>query len=202
MSALLRRMMLRQYLAPDPDPAGGAPSSGPAPSPSQAPAEPQTFSREYVRELREEAATQRRSRQEAEAQAKTHEENAKKAAAEAEAKVTAAQTAANDRIIRAELKAEALKAGMVDLDGLKLADLSKVKLNAETGEVEGAEALMTDLKKAKPFLFGAPASTSHAGTKPPKPGDPEVKDARTMTAEEYAKERAKIRRGELPTAKA
>lgn len=202
MSALLRRMMRQVYMAPDPDPTGGAPSPGPAPSPSPAAHEPATFSREYVTELRQESATQRRARQEAEALAKTHEETAKKAAAEAEAKIAAAQTAANERIIRAELKAEAIKAGMVDLDGLKLADLSKVKLNAETGEVEGAEALMTDLKKAKPFLFGAPANTSHAGTKPPKPGDPEVKDARTMSKEDYVKERDKIRRGELPTVKA
>ena len=79
----------------------------------------------------------------------------------------AAQTAADQRIIRAELKAEALKAGMVDLDGLKLADLSKVKLN-DAGEVEGADALMTELKKSKPYLFGTPGTTSNTTTNAPK----------------------------------
>ena len=162
--------------------------------------ESEHFSREYVTELRNESKTQRLARQEAEALAKTHEDNAKKAQTEADAKVAAAQAAANERIIRAELKAEAVKAGMVDIDGLKLADLSKVKLNETTGEVEGAEALMAELKKSKPYLFGDPGSTSHTGTKPPKPGDVVVKKATEMSKEEYAKAKADIKSGKLPQA--
>ena len=41
------------------------------------------------------------------------------------------------RLIHAELKAEAVRAGMIDLDGLKLIDFSEAKLN-ERGEVDGA----------------------------------------------------------------
>lgn len=37
---------------------------------------------------------------------------------------------AERRLIRAELKAEAVRAGMVDLDGLKLLDLSALRLSA------------------------------------------------------------------------
>jgi hypothetical protein len=69
------------------------------------------------------------------------------------------------RLIKAELKAEAIRAGMVDLDGLKLIDPSEVKLGAD-GEVEGAPALMTQLKRAKPWLF-AGASLSSTATPPP-----------------------------------
>ena len=104
---------------------------------------------------------------------------------------------ANDRVLRAELKASALKAGMVDLDGLKLADLSKVKLN-DAGEVEGADALMEELKKAKPYLFGATKTTS-SDVKPPARKDNEPKKATDMTKEEYAAERQKIARGIFPT---
>src|SRR5580698_7042431 len=69
------------------------------------------------------------------------------------------------QLIRAELKAEAIRAGIVDLDGLKLVDPSEVKLSAD-GEVEGASALMARLKKAKPWLFSA-ASLSSTAMPPP-----------------------------------
>ena len=44
------------------------------------------------------------------------------------------QKDARSRLIRAELKVEAVRAGMVDLDGLKLFDLGDVQLNAD-GEI-------------------------------------------------------------------
>ena len=71
---------------------------------------------------------------------------------------------------------------MVDLDGLKLADLSTVKLN-EAGDVEGAEELMAAMKKAKPYLFGA-ANTGNPKD-PPPPNDPKAKNAKDMTDAEY-----------------
>ena len=195
MSFLLRRMMHRVME----ENAGDGKSGGGGGGGSQ---ESETFSRQYVTELRQENAAQRVARQDAERRAAEAETNLKKLGEESTAKITAAQTeaqtAANDRIIRAELKAEAIKAGMVDLDGLKLADMSTIKLN-DKGEVEGADALMADLKKAKPYLFGAQV-TSHVDTKKPKPGDPGPVDAKKMSKEEYAKARADIRRGILPTA--
>ena len=56
-------------------------------------------------------------------------------------------------LVRAELKAEAVRAGMIDLDGLKLVDPADVRVN-EAGEIEGAAMLMQKLRRAKPWLFG------------------------------------------------
>lgn len=157
------------------------PNPNPAPNPAPNSATG-TFSAEYVKELRAENASYRTRAQEAVTKAEAAEAAAKKATEDATNTVTAAQKAANDRIIRAELKASALKAGMVDLDGLKLADLSKVKLN-DAGDVEGADALMEEMKKAKPYLFGA-SNTSNPSSTPPKPGDNAPKKVSEMTPEE------------------
>ena len=135
-----------------------------------------------MRELRAENKGWRLKADGLEKERDTHKTAAEKAAADAEEKIKGVQSAADERIVRAELKAAALKAGMVDLDGLKLADLSKVKLNA-AGEVEGAEALMEEMKKAKPYLFGvANSSSTHT---PPGRTPPEKKAAKDMTDAEY-----------------
>lgn len=194
--SLLMQKLLRRYMAPEGEggaTGGGAgtPPAGSAPAPAT-PREPETFSKEYVRELREENKGYRLKAQEMERKAQEAEDRAKKAAEEGEAKGKEAETKAEQRVIRAELKAAAIKAGMVDLDGLKLADLSAVKLNPETGEVEGAEALMESLKKSKPYLFGA-AHSSTPGT-PPNPKTPEAKKATEMSREEYEKARREITR--------
>lgn len=164
---------------------GGGGGGGPKPAP-----QPETFSREYVTELRGENASYRTKAKEAEERAKTAEEAAKKAQEEADAKTKEADSKANERIIRAELKAAAIKAGMVDLDGLKLADLSTVKLN-DAGEVEGADALMEAMKKAKPYLFKDATSTSHPG-KPPEKSDAKDKSAKDMTDEEWKAHKRKL----------
>lgn len=186
---------------------GGSPAPAPAPVPQPAPAAPQspaTFTREYVTELREEAKTYRLAAEAAKtaaAEAKAAADAAiaaakaaeEKAAADAEAAKAAATTSANDRIIRAELKAEAIKAGMVDLDGLKLADLSAVKLD-DAGNVTGAAEMLAALKEAKPYLFtAAPVHSSQPNPPPPAPGTVPAKTAREMTKEEYeAAKRAAI----------
>lgn len=157
------------------------------------------FTPEYVHDLREENKSWRLKHAESETKLKT-ESDARKAAEDKAAagekttadKVKEVQTAADQRIIRAELKAEALKEGMVDLDFLKLADLSKVKLNPDTGEVEGAAEMMAALKKSKPAWFGDP-STSSTGKPPKKEGD-KPKLATEMTDVEYAAARAKLKK--------
>ena len=127
---------------------------------------PETFSREYVTELREENKTHRLKNQEAE----THKQAALKEAEEAKAALkkrdeeveafkAETKTSADQRVIRAELKAEAVKAGMIDLDGLKLADLSTITLD-DKGDVVGAEALFKALKESKPYLFKAVSTSS------------------------------------------
>jgi hypothetical protein len=99
------------------------------------------------------------------------------------------QLSTDARLIRAELKAEAIRAGMVDLDGLKLIDSSEVKLGAD-GEVEGAPALMTLLKKAKPWLFAGVSLSSTA--MPPLALASRQKMATEMTDIEYRAAREAI----------
>ena len=69
-----------------------------------------------------------------------------------EARLAALEATMRERLVRAELKAHALRAGMVDLDGLKLLDTSGVTLN-ERDEVVGAEPLMAEMRRAKPWLL-------------------------------------------------
>ena len=96
---------------------------------------------------------------------------------------------AHARIVRAELKAEAVRAGMVDLDGLKLLDTSRVKVGQD-GEVEGAAALMRELRRAKPWLFGGASSSSIAGVPPALP--PKPRPATEMDFDEWRKARAEL----------
>ena len=70
-----------------------------------------------------------------------------------ERQLTELQRQTEGRLVRAELKSEAVRAGMVDLDGLRLIDVPALKLN-ERGEVEGAAGVMQDLRRSKPWLFG------------------------------------------------
>lgn len=133
------------------------------------------FSAEYVKELRQENERYRKA-------AKENGDAAAAAETAASAKIAEAQAAAEKRIIASELKAVAIKAGIVDLDGLKLADLSSVKLD-DKGELVGGEDLIKSLKEAKPYLFKE-ASTTHKDTPPPK-NDDKPKKATEMTPEEY-----------------
>ena len=144
-----------------------------------------TFSAEYVRELREEAKAHRLTAQEQTALAKTAQEAAVKATADAEALIATSKLAADEKLLRAELKAIALKAGIVDLDGLKLADVSKLKLN-EQGELEKGEEFITELKAAKPYLFGTVgATTSTTKGKPAASASNTPVDVSAMTSEQY-----------------
>lgn len=109
-----------------------------------------------------------------------------------EQRIADLQKDSDARVIRAELKAEAVRAGMIDLDGLKLVDAASLRLN-EKGDVEGATQLMTQLKRAKPWLFGT-ASTSSAAVAPTAQ-PPRQKRATEMTDEEYREARAAVLRG-------
>jgi hypothetical protein len=92
------------------------------------------------------------------------------------------------RIVLAELKVEAVRAGMIDLDGLKLLDTTNIHLT--DGElVDGAE-LVGQLKRAKPWLFSVPSSSSTAKVPQSKPA--RQKMATDMTNDEYRAARAEI----------
>jgi hypothetical protein len=108
-----------------------------------------------------------------------------------ERQLTELQRHTEVRLVRAELKAEAVRAGMVDLDGLRLIDLPALKLN-ERGEVVGAATLMQELRKSKPWLFGAAAQSSSSPSNPPPASPSKQKLATEMTDAEYRIARAAI----------
>lgn len=110
----------------------------------------------------------------------------------AEAALEQARLDADLRIMRAELKAEAVKAGMIDLDGLKLIDIAELK-QSEDGGVEDAAGLLAKLKKIKPWLFGGGKSSS-AAVNAPRPEPPRQRQASEMSREEWLSARAALLR--------
>lgn len=96
---------------------------------------------------------------------------------------------ARSRVIRAELKVEAVRAGILDLDGLKLLDLHDVQVTP-SGELANGAELIAQLRRAKPWLFSAPSSSSGASAPPAQP--PRLKLATEMTDEEYRAARAAL----------
>ena len=77
----------------------------------------------------------------------------RKRISELEEEAHAIRQSANMRVMDAELRAEAVRAGMIDLDGLKLLDLNKIELT-DDGHVAGGTEVMVQLRIAKPWLFG------------------------------------------------
>jgi hypothetical protein len=154
-------------------------------------AEPKTFSLDYVRELREENKGLRLAKGNAERDRDGFKEAAAKAASEARAE-------ADRRIIRAELKAHAIRAGIVDLDALKLMDTAGLSLD-EAGEVEGAEAALAKFKDAKPHFFAGSGASTSSTAKPPPAKPAGGRKAGEMTRQEFAAALARIDRG-LPPA--
>ena len=164
------------------------PAPSPSPSPAPAPTPAETFSATYVKELRHENAGYRLRAQEAEKKAAEAAEAVKKATEEATGKIEEVSKTAQLRVIKAELKAFAVKAGIVDLDGLAFIDMSKVKLT-DTGEIEGADEAIDALRKAKPYLF---TKTTSSTQKPPEGKPPTTKKATEMTPEEYKAEKRRL----------
>ena len=110
----------------------------------------------------------------------------------AEAALSRVQVETDARLIHAELKAEALRAGMVDLDGLKLLNTADIQLT-EFGEVADAAVLLAKLKRAKPWLFGN-AMSSSAAANPPRPESLRTRHANELSHEEWVAARAVLLR--------
>ena len=108
-----------------------------------------------------------------------------------EASLREAHAVSDRRAIQAELRAEANRRGMVDMDGLKLVDPAAVTIDAE-GVVHGVQSLMTKLRRDKPWLFGAGSSSSVAGA--PAPAPCRTKLATEMTLTEWRSARADLLR--------
>jgi hypothetical protein len=75
-------------------------------------------------------------------------ELAEKSALEAEA----LKKKTNELFIDQALQVEAMKQGIVDIDGIKLADRSKITID-EAHDVTGAEEAIKDLMTRKPYFF-------------------------------------------------
>lgn len=112
-------------------------------------------------------------------------------AASLEEKIRSLSEQARTSQLMAELKAEAIRAGMVDLDGLKLLDTTSLTIS-DQGEVAGTATLMDRFRRQKPWLFGH-TSTSTT-TVPPPQQPPRAKQATDMTPDEYRTARAAILR--------
>jgi hypothetical protein len=95
------------------------------------------------------------------------------------------------RLIHAELKSEALRSGIVDLDGLKLIDPNQVTVD-ENGAVKGAAAVIFALQREKPWLFNTGNSSSLA-TAPPITSN-RAKLATEMTLDEWRAARVELLR--------
>jgi hypothetical protein len=93
------------------------------------------------------------------------------------------------RLVVANLRTEAVRAGMIDLDGLRLIDLSAVRLG-DDDRVIGGRKLMEDLRRTKPWLFGVASSSSAAVAPASQPV--RQKTALEMTDEEYTAARAAV----------
>jgi hypothetical protein len=118
-------------------------------------------------------------------------EDAEARAATLQRRLTELEAQSRERLIRAELKAQATRAGMVDLDGLKLVDASGLTVD-EAGEVQGAAALMQSLRRTKPWLFAGSSASSAATPPPAEP--PRKRLATDMTAKEWLAARAELLR--------
>lgn len=110
----------------------------------------------------------------------------------AEAELGRVRAERDDRVLQSELKAEAIRLGMVDLDGLKLLNTDEIRLN-EAGEIADISAVLERLRVAKPWLFGRAASSS-AAAHPPRPEPMRARHANELTHEEWVAARAVLLR--------
>ena len=93
------------------------------------------------------------------------------------------------QMLNSELKAEAIRAGMVDLDGLKLVQHDELTID-EQGTVNGADALIKNLRTRKPWLFSERHSSSPGSA--PQALHQERKLATQMSYDEWRRARADL----------
>ena len=88
------------------------------------------------------------------------------------------------RVLRAELKAAAVQAGIVDADAVALLPLDGVSLGTD-GNMKLPDGYFDAARQARPWLFKSAAATSTGNpTAPPPPGDLKPRRAADMTEAE------------------
>jgi hypothetical protein len=95
------------------------------------------------------------------------------------------------KLVQAELRTAAARAGMIDLDGIKLVDSSGLSVN-DSGELAEAPEIMARLRQEKPWLFGRGSSSSPAVA--PRATPPKAKTAMEMSVDEWRIARAELLR--------
>jgi hypothetical protein len=153
----------------------------------------ETFTKEYVSELRDKVKSSKSKI--AELEAKTKEELAKKDRDFEEllnSKLAEVSSTYKKEIILSKLQTEALKAGIVDVDGIKLADLSSLSID-ENNVLQGASEVISSLKESKPYLFKKGESSTTYHKQPPKPSsDRTPVDATQLSGDEYRSQLKKM----------
>lgn len=91
--------------------------------------------------------------------------------------------------LRAELRVEAARAGMIDLDGLKLLPPEAVRIDA-AGGAHGIREAIAGLRREKPWLFAQANSSSTATAPPTQPAAPRL--ATDMSFAEWRAARAEL----------
>ena len=141
-----------------------------------------------LKERNNEAASMRRRLRDSEAATAAATTAATAAAAEHVTAIAASQQTADNRAMQSELRIAATKAGIVDLDGLKLLDMKAagVKIDKDTGDITGADEAIIALKVAKPYLFSGTGDTSNASGAPKPNTSVAGKLVKDMDPAEYA----------------
>ncbi|HEV2917613.1 MAG TPA: hypothetical protein VGW78_07770 [Candidatus Babeliales bacterium] len=101
------------------------------------------------------------------------------------------------KVIEAELKAQAVAAGIKDIDFVKLIDLKDVKMN-EAGVIEGIDKTLQDFKARKPDLFGVDKKFSSSTNAPASSGsssNPAPVNARNLSNDDWKKNRSRYMAG-------
>jgi hypothetical protein len=101
------------------------------------------------------------------------------------------QAQSSAKLVQLALQAEALRAGMVDLDGLKLIDPATLPPGT-VSEFQGAADVIAKLRRDKPWLFGAANSSSAAVA--PTASVTRRKLATEMSLDEWRSARAELLR--------
>lgn len=115
-----------------------------------------------------------------------------------DARIVELEGKSQQRIVRAELKAYATKAGAIDFDDLYLVMSRDMKVEFDTdGNVTNAAELIANIKDKKPHLFSQVSTSSTAPAPVARREEAIEKTALNMSKEEYAKARRQLAAGLL-----